>query len=89
MSTLNVTGTATNSAGLSSPFSGVITVTDPVLPPVIDSVTVSPASAPTGTMRTITITAHDPGGLALTYTCLVNGAAATPTSQPNVFTVVA
>ncbi len=59
------------------------------LAPIIDSVTVIPQSAPTGTLRTITITAHDPNNLALTYTCLVGTQSATATSSSSVFTFMA
>ena len=66
MTTLNITGNATNQAGLVTPFSGTITIVD-LVPPVIDGVTVNPQSAPAGTLRTITINAHDPQGQPLTY----------------------
>jgi hypothetical protein len=86
--TFNVTGTATNTTtGQSSPFSGSFTDS---APPVINSVTITPQAAAPGTLRTITISATDPNTPAspLSYTCLVNGTAATATSQPNVFTFV-
>jgi hypothetical protein len=86
MATLNVTGTVTDGSGLSSPFTGTITVHTA---PVIDSVVVTPQAAPVGTLRTITINAHDAEGGTLTYTCFVEGQAATPTAQPNVFTFTA
>ena len=86
MSTLNITGTAVNAAGIATSFTGTITTLEA---PVIDGVAVSPQSAPIGTLRTITISAHDPQGQALTYTCQVSGVNATPTGQPNVFTFVA
>lgn len=91
MATLTVTGTVTDTAGLSTPFNGTITTNPVLLPPIIDSVTVAPDPASVGTLRTITILAHDPNSpaLGLVYTCLVNGVPATPTAQPNVFTVVA
>ena len=74
--------------GWFTPFTGTITIVDS-LPPVIDSVTVNPQSAPAGTLRTITISAHDPQGQPLTYTCKVGSVDAQPTAQPNVFTFVA
>lgn len=86
MSTLAITGTAVDTSGASTPFTGSITVIDP---PAINSVVVSPASAVAGTLRTITINATDPQGQTLSYTCKVNGINATPTGQPNVFTYVA
>lgn len=86
MATLNVTGTVTDAGGLQTPFSGTI-VTQTA--PVIDSVNIVPQSAPVGTSRTITINAHDAEGGTLTYTCFVEGVAATQTAQPNVFTFTA
>lgn len=86
MATLQVTGTVTDAGGLRTPFTGTI-VTQSA--PVITSVVVSPQSAPTGTLRTITINATDVDGGPLTYTCFVEGVAATATAQPNVFTFVA
>jgi hypothetical protein len=86
MATLNITGTVTNASGVATPFTGTITTVEA---PVVSSVVVNPASAPAGTMRTITINASDPQGQALTYTCKVNGTNATATAQPNVFTFVA
>lgn len=86
MAVLQVTGTVTDNAGLQTPFTGTITTQSA---PVVQSVVVSPQSAPAGTTRTITINATDPDGGALTYTCFVEGQAATPTGQPNVFTFVA
>lgn len=87
MSTVTFTGTVTDTAGASAPFTGTITVANA---PVISSVSVIPLSAPSGTLRTITINATDPNtpALPLKYTCLVNGVAATATSVPNVFTAV-
>jgi len=86
MSSLAVTGTVTNEAGLSVPFTGIINTLDA---PVVSSVSVSPDPAVAGTLRTITIAATDPQGQALTYTCKVNGVDATPTATPNVFTFTA
>lgn len=85
MSTVTVSGTVVDAAGLSHPFAGTITIEGP---PVISSVTIVPASAPAGTLRTITIVATDPQGGALTYTCTVPGYSVTqnPTSK-NIFTV--
>lgn len=83
--TVTITGFVTDSGGASSPFNAVATVVDA---PVISAVDVNPASAPAGTTRTITITASDPQGQTLAYTCLVNGVAATPTATPGVFTAV-
>lgn len=88
MTTYQITGTATNAAGLSMPFSGTINTSPAVLPPVVNSVSVVPQTAPAGTLRTITINASDPQGQPLTYTCLVSGSPATPTAQANIFTVV-
>lgn len=88
MTTLNITGNATNEAGLVTPFTGTINIVDNA-PPVIDSVVVNPQSAPAGTVRTITINAHDPQSQPLTYTCKVGGVDAKTTAQPNVFTYVA
>lgn len=87
MSTVTITGTVVDSAGASAPFSGTITI---AAAPVISSVSVVPVSAPSGTLRTITINATDPNvpPLSLTYTCLVGGVAATATSSPNVFTAI-
>lgn len=87
MATLQVTGTVTDNAGLVTPFTGTIITQNTA--PVVDSVVVSPQSAPAGTLRTITINAHDAEGGPLTYTCFVEGVAATATAQPNVFTFTA
>lgn len=84
MTTYNITGTVTNTSGGVANITGSFTTV--ASPPVINSVVVNPASAPAGTLRTITISATDPQGQALTYTCLVNGVAATTTTSPNVFT---
>lgn len=79
--TLNITGNAVNSDGVATPFTGTIVVS--AAPPVIQSVGVTPPNPqPAGTLRTITINATG----AVSYTCLVNGVAATATAQPNVFT---
>jgi hypothetical protein len=86
MANLTVTGTVTDAAGLSTPFTGNITT---LSGPVISSVVIAPQSAPSGTLRTITINATDPQNSAMTYTCLVAGVAATSTAQPNVFTFTA
>jgi len=88
MATFNVTGTVTDADGLSTPFTGSFTTASP---PVVNSVTISPQSAPAGTLRTITISATDPNtpGGPLTYTCSVNGTPATATAQANVFTFTA
>lgn len=81
-----ITGTVTNAGGASAPFSGTI---DVVEVPVIDGVSVVPQSAPAGTLRTITVSAHDPGGLPLSYACFVNGFLATPVAgQPGMFTFI-
>lgn len=83
--TYQVTGAASNAGG-STGFTGQITVEDPVvLPPSNVSVTIVPASAPPGTLRTITITATG----ATSYTCSAPGLSVQPTAQPNVFTTVA
>lgn len=87
MATLQVTATVTDNAGLQTVFSGMLI--DVQNAPVINSVVVTPAAAPAGTLRTITINASDAEGGPLTYTCFVEGQAATPTGQPNVFTFVA
>jgi len=86
MSSMAVTGTVTNESGLSVPFTGIINTIDA---PVVSSVSVSPDPAVAGTLRTITIAASDPQGQNLTYTCNVNGVAATPTATPGVFTYTA
>jgi hypothetical protein len=87
MSSLAVTGTTTNEAGLVAQFTGIINVIDP---PVVNSVSVSPDPAVAGTLRTITIVATDPQGQNLTYTCKVNGVDATPVAgSPGVFTFTA
>jgi hypothetical protein len=87
MSSLAVTGTTTNEAGLVAQFTGIINVIDP---PVVSGVSISPDPAVSGTLRTITIAATDPQGQALTYTCKVNGVDATPVEgQPGVFTYTA
>jgi hypothetical protein len=83
MSTMTVAGTITNSGGAIANFTGTINIVDP---PVIDSVSVSPDPAAPGTLRTITVVAHDPQDQQLTYSCQVNGVDATPTETPHVFT---
>lgn len=90
MTTYNITGTVTNKSGLFGNITGTLTTTTATaLAPVINSVVVTPSSAPTGTLRTITINATDPQGQALTYTCLVNNTAAVSTiSNPNVFSII-
>ena len=80
-----IAGTVTNAGGASAPFAGTIEIVEV---PVIDGILVVPSMAPAGTLRTITVLAHDPGGLTLTYACNVNGVPATPTGQPGVFTAV-
>jgi hypothetical protein len=86
MAILQVTGTVTDSDGVVTSYSGTLTTQSA---PVIDSVVITPQSAPIGTLRTITITAHDVDGGTLAYTCNVGGVAATATAQPNVFTFTA
>ena len=86
MATLQVTGTVKDAQGLTTPFTGTINTQSA---PVVSSVVVTPDPAPVGTKRTITINAADAEGGPLTYTCFVEGQAATPTAQPNVFTFVA
>jgi len=87
MSSLAITGTATNESGLSVPFTGIINTIDA---PVVASVSVSPDPAIAGTLRTITVAATDPQGQALTYTCKVNGVDAVPVAgQPGKFTYTA
>jgi len=78
------TGTATNQSGQSATVNFSITVNDA---PIIDSVVVNPQSANPGVQRTITITAHDPQGGALTYAVSIPGLVVQATGQPNVFTV--
>lgn len=87
MSTVTLTGTVTDSAGATAPFSGTIIIANA---PIISSIVVVPLSAPANTLRTITINATDPNtpALPLTYTCVVNGKPATATAAPNVFTAV-
>jgi hypothetical protein len=86
MATLNVTGTVTDATGMVTTYSGTLTTQSA---PIVDSVVITPQSAPVGTLRTITINAHDVDGGPLTYTCSVGGVAATATAQPNVFTFTA
>lgn len=87
MSSLAVTGTATNESGLSSPFTAIINVIDA---PLISGVTISPDPAVAGTLRMITVAATDPQGQNMTYTCKVNGVDATPVAgQPGKFTYTA
>jgi hypothetical protein len=81
----NIIVKVTNSGGGSVTGGGTINVVDP---PVIQSVTATPDPAPAGTLRTITINATDPAGLALSYTCTVDGIAdPAVTGHPNQFTV--
>lgn len=54
---------AVNSAGLEARVDSsfeMVGEPTPILPPVIDSVVISPMSGPRGTLFTITVTAHDP-----------------------------
>jgi hypothetical protein len=82
-----ISGTVTNAGGASQPFTGTIEIVES---PVIDGLTIEPQSAPAGTLRTITINAHDPQGLPLTYECTVDGNPATLVErQPGVFTFTA
>lgn len=84
MAVLHITGTVTDSAGLSTPFTGTINTLEY---PVVNSVVVTPDPVVAGQEVTITINATDPNGGELTYTCLVDGVAATPVAgQPNQFT---
>lgn len=62
MSVVQVAGTVTDANGLSSPFTGTITINTP---PVVASVTAVPQAAVAGTMRTITVVAS--GSAPLTY----------------------
>lgn len=93
----NLLITATNAAGASAPVAVAVTVEPaappPVevtvavgaLPPSISSVTVVPASAPAGTLRTITVKAAEPP---LSYACTIPGHAVTQNAtSKNVFTV--
>jgi hypothetical protein len=82
MHTRQFNGTVRNADGSTAPFSGTFTESGV---PVIDSVTVVPATAPPGTPRTITIIAHDPDGIAITYECSVDGVSLSPTATPGVF----
>lgn len=86
MGTFTFNATVTNTSGVATVYSGSGTIVD--APPVIDSVVVSPQSATAGTLRTFTITAHDPAGLALTYSLSAPGYTVTPGAQANVFTAV-
>ncbi len=83
MAKKHITGVVTNSAGATAPFSGDIDITEV---PVISSVTVTPQSAPAGTVRLIRIVAADPQGLPLAYVCLVDGVPAAPTANVGEFT---
>jgi hypothetical protein len=80
--TLNITGEVTDEAGNAVAYSATATVN---LPPEIASVTIEPEDAPANAVRQITVTASDPEGDLLEYTCLVDGAPATPTATPGVF----
>jgi hypothetical protein len=53
-STITITGTVTDSAGATGNYSVVVTLDSFTL-----SATVTPASAPAGTMRTLTVTPTD------------------------------
>jgi hypothetical protein len=77
---ITITGTVTDASGAVSTFSTTVT-TDQV---TITSATVSPAVAPTGTQRTLTVVATSSGGLALTFgTPVAAGITFTPVSaQP-------
>ena len=57
MTTITISGVVTNAGGASQIF-GPVTATA-VSAPIVDSVTILPASAPAGTARVLTITAHD------------------------------
>lgn len=78
MSTINITGTITDSAGNSATFSTSATE-DSVS---IVSATVSPDPAPPGTTRTLTVVATSSAGLPLTAT-LNPVSGITFTSVPN------
>lgn len=81
-----ITGTITDSSGLSTPFTAKATIA--ASPPVIVSASVTPQSAPAGTTRTLTIVATDPQGGAITYNPVAAGITFTPTTTPGVFTFV-
>lgn len=98
MTTLSFFVIVTNSAGLKSGGNIEVEITDSgePLPPVVDSVSVSPPSGPVGTLFTITVDAHDANvpPLPITYNLRVsvNGGEQVlntmPTEQPNVFTFI-
>lgn len=83
MTTLQITGVVTNVSGLSQPFTGTVDVIDP---PVVSGVTFSPEAPKAGDLVTITVAATDPQNEALTFSCEVNGVAATASAAPGVFT---
>jgi hypothetical protein len=74
--TVTITGTVTDSVGAVGAYSVVVT-----LDSVTASASVSPATAPAGTTRTLTVTAASSTGAALTF--------ATPVGTGLVFTPVA
>lgn len=91
MSTLKVKAVLTDENGNTATWTGDLQ--QQRAPTLTGSVV--PASAIAGTTRTITLTGADVDGGVLTYTCEVETAEgsniftpATPTAQPNVFTVV-
>lgn len=87
MSTLQITGTVTDADGNQSSFTGQIVVQNA---PVVQSVVVTPLSAPAGTLRQIKINATDADGGPLTYTCFVDGQPATQdAADPSLFTFTA
>ena len=84
MSTVTITGTVTDSAGASGSYSVVVTLDSFTL-----SAVVTPAVAPAGTTRTLTVTPT--GGIApFTYSAPTGtGLTFTPVSgQPNQWTFV-
>jgi hypothetical protein len=79
MSTIQITGTVSDNAGNSVPFTAAANVSAQDVITIV-SATVSPDPAPAGTMRTLTVVATSSLGLPLTATILVipNGPVFTP-----------
>jgi hypothetical protein len=79
--TINIQGTVTDSSGATSTFGPITVTTDSV---AITSAAVTPAVAPAGTTRTLTVVANSSGGLSLTATVnAISGITFTPVAgQP-------
>lgn len=85
MKNITITGQVTDAGGLSTTFTGQITL-DVLEPPVFNNIIISPNPAKPGDLVTITVSATDPQAQALTATCAVGSQVATATSDPLVFT---